>query len=649
MCGITGFWNDGPVRASEARATVDAMSAALAHRGPDDQGRWLEPSAGIVLGHRRLSIVDLSPGGHQPMTRIGGRHVLAYNGEVYNHAELRDELRGLGARFRGTSDTEVVLAAMDRWGVREAIERLNGMFALAVWDRAERRLTLVRDRLGIKPLYYGFVAGALLFGSELNPLRAYPGFHAPVDREALAAYMRYNVVPARRSIYRGIHKLPPGCFVQFRHPAQQVTPRTWWAAPDVVAAARQQPFRGSEGEAVEALDALLRDAVKRRMVADVPLGAFLSGGIDSSSVVALMQAQSAQPVRTFTIGFDDAAYNEADDARRVAEHLGASHTEQILRPQDALDVVPTLPRLFDEPFADSSQVPMHLVSRLARQHVTVALSGDGGDELFGGYNRHTWAPQIWKRTKRVPQRARRWIGRALSAVPPWAYDGGFEASQRLLPDRMRVRTPGDKMHKLASILGSASPQELYRTLVSHWERPLDVVKVAREAPADNARGVPSGLSFAEQMMLLDLRTYLPDDILTKVDRASMAVGLEARVPLLDHRVVSFAWSLPLELKIRNGQGKRALRKVLDRYVPRPLVDRAKMGFGLPIDRWLRGPLRPWAEALLAPERIRREGFLHPEPITEMWRSHLSGRVNAQHALWDVLMFQAWHEATLPAG
>ncbi len=646
MCGITGFWSDPPLPPEDARAQVQIMAAALEHRGPDDHGAWLDAPRGLALGHRRLSILDLSEEGHQPMARPHRRYVLCYNGEIYNFRELRADLEAEGLRFRGQSDTEILLGALHQWGLERALSRLNGMFAMAVWDLQTRQLTLVRDRLGIKPLYYGQLGAAVVFGSELAALTAFDGFDAPVDRSALAAYMRYNVVPAGASIYQGVRKLPPGCLVTFRHPRHTPAERRWWAADEVVAEARASCALRTPQDAVDAVEALLKDAVRQRMIADVPLGAFLSGGIDSTTVVALMRAVGGGPVRTFTIGFSEGAYNEAEDAKRVAAHLGVDHTELYLSPQDALDVVPRLPHMFDEPFADSSQIPTHLVSRLAREHVTVALSGDGGDELFGGYNRHTWAPGLWRRMRHVPAPVRRWAARRLRAVSPLAWDRGFAALGRALPPRLRVRTPGDKLHKLANVADADSAMAVYRRLVSHWPSPLEVVRADREAPAGGL-GAPGDLGFTETMMLQDLQRYLPDDILTKVDRASMAVGLEARVPLLDHRVVELAWSLPIGWKIRDGVGKWPLRQVLDRHVPRALVERPKMGFGIPIDAWLRGPLRDWAEALLRPGRLASEGYFHPAPIRRMWEAHLSGRCNAQHELWDVLMFQAWLESRQP--
>jgi asparagine synthase (glutamine-hydrolysing) len=651
MCGIAGFWSGEGAPGAELEALGRRMGMALSHRGPDGSGEWAEPEAGLLLAHRRLSILDLSPEGAQPMVSGSGRYVMSFNGEVYNFGELRRELEQGGARFRGHSDTEVMLAAFDAWGVQPAVRRFVGMFAFALWDRRERTLSLVRDRLGIKPLFYGWCGRTLLFGSELKALTAHPAFSAGVDRGALALLLRHDCVPAPYSIYQGIFKLPPGTVLTLRSAAERnAEPAAFWSAREVAERGAANPFGGSDQEAVDELDGLLREAVRLRMIADVPLGAFLSGGVDSSTVVALMQAQSERPVRTFSVGFHDEGYDEAGQARAVAAHLGTDHTELYVSPQDALAVVPRLPEMFDEPFADSSQIPTFLVSRLARQQVTVSLSGDGGDELFGGYNRHVWGPRVWRRMAPLPLPLRRAAARALTARTPESWDRLYGRAERVLPAALRQRTPGYKLHKLAGVLGSGSAEEMYRRLASHWRNPPAVVPGAVEPPTaltDSSRwaAVPG---VAETMMFLDLVTYLPDDILTKVDRASMAVSLEARVPLLDHRVVEFAWRLPLRMKLREGEGKWVLRRVLDRYVPRELVERPKMGFAVPLAAWLRGPLRDWAEALLDPRVLRTGGFFDPAPVRKAWAEHLSGADRGE-ALWDVLMFQAWLQArTAPA-
>ena len=656
MCGLAGLIDPhGRLDAAGLGHIARDMADALRHRGPDDHGVWTDDQAGVALGHRRLSIIDLSAAGHQPMVSHDGRYVIAYNGEIYNFQDLRTTLEGLGHSFRGHSDTEALLAAIVEWGPAEALVRCNGMFALALWDRHRRTLILARDRLGEKPLYFGWAGGAFLFASELKALRAYPGFAPDIDRGALALLLRHNYVPAPYTIHRGVYKLPPAAMLRLTGDMWARDPgladlearfEPYWSAREVAEAGTADPFRGSDEEAIEALDACLREAVASRMVADVPLGAFLSGGFDSSTVVALMQAQSSRAVRTFSIGFREAGYDEAQHAKAVANHLGTDHTELYVTPDEARAVIPRLPALYDEPFADSSQIPTFLVSQLARRHVTVSLSGDGGDELFGGYNRYFWATDLWKGFGRIPAPARRGLAAGVSRLSPDTWQRIFDRLGPVLPAKLRQPRAGEKMHKLAGILGAHGREALYYGLLSHWTSPVRVVRDSAEPATiltDPHRWAEVG-GFTPRMMYLDMVTYLPDDILTKVDRASMAVSLEARVPLLDHRVVEFAWRLPLSLKVRDGQGKWALRRVLDRYVPRTLTERPKMGFGVPIDHWLRGPLRDWAEALLDENRLRREGFFEPEPIRELWSEHLSGQGNWQYHLWDVLVFQAWHEA-----
>ncbi len=651
MCGITGFWQNAGEGEFELRSLTRRMAAQVAYRGPDDADEWIDHTCGISLGFRRLAIVDLSSAGRQPMQSASGRYVIIFNGEVYNFAAVRSELEQLGHGFRGGSDTEVLLTAIEEWGLPRAIQRFVGMFAFALWDRQERALHLVRDRLGIKPLYYGWHSGTFLFGSELKALAAHPAFHAEIDRDALALYMRHGYVPAPYAIYRGIHKLPPGTILTLRSQADVAAmPEPFWSAREVVEDGLANPFPYGESEAIAELDALLRDAVALRMIADVPLGAFLSGGIDSSTVVALMQAQSARPVKTFTIGFHEAGYDEAANAAAVAGHLGTDHTSLYVTPEEARAVIPQLPTMFDEPFADSSQIPTFLVSQLARRQVTVSLSGDGGDELFGGYNRYFWGRSIWRKIGWAPPAARTFGSRAITALSPGSWDRQFSRFDSLLPGALRQRTPGDKLHKLAGVLAAESPEELYRGLVSQWKQTDEVVVDACEPPTaitDRSRwaALPD---FTQRMMFLDLISYLPDDILTKVDRASMAVSLEARVPLIDHRVVAFAASVPLSMKVRDGQGKWLLRQVLYRYVPKALIERPKMGFGVPIDVWLRGPLREWAEELLDERRLRNEGFFHPAPIRQKWQEHLTGTRNWQYPLWNVLQFQAWLECWAPA-
>ena len=625
--------------------TISRMTDTLVHRGPDDGGVWEDRCAGVALGNRRLAIVDLSPEGHQPMRSADERYVLAFNGEIYNFPALRAELEQRGHRFRGHSDTEVMLAAFTEWGLENALGRFNGMFAFALWDREERVLHLARDRFGEKPLYYGWMGGALLFGSELKAMKTHPRFRGEVSRDALALYMRHNYVPAPYSIYEGVHKLPPGTRMTVDEAGDASEPIPYWSAREIAERGVAEPFEGSDADAVEALNALLRESVALRMVADVPLGAFLSGGIDSSTIVALMQAQSERPVKTFSIGFHEEDYSEAKHAKEVARHLGTDHTELYLTPEEAMAVIPRLPALYDEPFSDSSQIPTHLVSELARQHVTVSLSGDGGDELFGGYKRYALGRDLWKRIGWAPPAGRHAAGRAISAIPVETLNKRLSRFSRLAGRYGRTGDVGDKLHKLAGVLSVDRPEEMYHGLVSHWKEPASVVPGANEPPTvltDPALWADVG-SFTERMMYLDSVSYLPDDILAKVDRASMGVSLEARVPMLDHRLYEFAWGLPLSMKVRGGEGKWVLRRVLDKYVPPELTERPKMGFGVPIGAWLRGPLREWAEDLLSEGRLREEGFFDPLPIREKWSEHLSGQRNWQAHLWDVLMFEAWLE------
>ena len=645
MCGIAGLLqlNGGADSAAQARA----MAEQIVTRGPDDAGAWTEGP--VALAHRRLSILDLSPAGHQPMHSASGRYVVVFNGEIYNHAELRAQLGAIGKApaWRGHSDTEALLAAVEAWGMEDALRRCVGMFAIALWDRQRQELTLARDRLGEKPLYYGWQGqgdrAVFLFGSELKALRAHPSFNAALNRNALALYLRHNYIPAPHSIYEGISKLQPGCMLTVSPKCHEPKQAAYWSAIEVFAdgAKSRREYR-SPHEAVDQLESLLKSAVAQQMVADVPLGAFLSGGIDSSTIVALMQAQSSRPVKTFTIGFHEAGYNEAEHAKAVARHLGTEHTELYVTPQEAMAVIPRLPSMYDEPFADSSQIPTFLVSELARQHVTVSLSGDAGDELFSGYTRYTVASNAWSKLARTPLALRRAAARAITSVSPQTWS----AFGNLLPSSRFRHRLGDKLHKGAGMLAITSIDGLYQGLVSHWPDPARLVIDGHEPPTlltGKSPQLPS-LDPVERMMALDLLTYLPDDILVKVDRASMAVSLESRVPMLDHRVVEFAWNLPQSLKQRDGVGKWTLRQVLYRHVPQELFERPKMGFGVPIDSWLRGPLRDWADALLSESRLRREGYLRPEPIRQKWIEHLDGSRNWAYHLWDVLMFQSWLEA-----
>ena len=646
MCGIAGFiTTTSRADADGLRAKARTMADALLHRGPNDGDVWLDTKLGVALAHRRLAILDLSPAGHQPMHSACGRYVAAYNGEIYNWGELRSELDALGRApaWRGHSDTEVLLAGIVAWGLEETLRRARGMLALALWDRQEKTLTLARDRIGEKPLYYGRVGGAFIFGSELKALRTLPDARFDLDPGALALMLRYGYVPAPHSIYQGIFKLMPGMLLQVPADGSFGDPKPWWSFAMAAQEGAGNRRALSDDEAVDSLETVLSAAIGEQMVADVPLGALLSGGLDSSMVVALMQKRSTRPVRTFTIGFAEGDYNEATHAKAVARHLGTEHTELHVAPAQAREIIPRLPDIYDEPFADSSQIPTTLLCALTQKHVTVCLSGDAGDELFGGYNRYFWATSLWRRIGHVPPWLRRASAGGLTTVPARFWNGTFSALSSLLPTQLRVSNPGDKLHKLADILGAPSPEDLYRELVSQWRGPLPLRGIA-EPPtflADPSHW-PALPSFTERMMAVDTLTYLPDDILVKVDRAAMAASLETRVPFLDPRVIDFAWNLPLRQKVRDGQGKWLLRQLLYRHVPKAMVDRPKQGFGVPIEHWLRGPLRDWAEDLLSPTALAADGLLDPAPIRAMWQRHLSGR-NVQHALWNVLMYQAWRK------
>jgi len=646
MCGIAGFWERGPVRAEQCRDRVVCMTDTLRHRGPDDAGEFVEAETGLALGARRLAIVDLSAHGHQPMASPDGRYVLAYNGEVYNHAELRAELEDAGTRFRGTSDTEVLVTAVQHWGLGTALARCNGMFALALWDRRERRLHLARDRFGEKPLYYGWAGTSFLFGSELKALRAHGALRAEVDRDVLALYFRHSCVPAPYAIYRGIAKLPAASVVTVGEdtaPGTMPAPEAFWSFKAVAEAGAADTVTGPVDAVTDELDATLRRAVGLRMHADVPLGAFLSGGIDSSLVVALMAVQATSAVRTFTIAFDHAGYDEADEARAVAAHLGTEHHELLVTADDALDTVAALPHIYDEPFGDSSQIPTAVLARLTRAHVTVALSGDGGDELFGGYNRYAWAERFWRRVEPVPRPLRHLAGAALGSVPAAWWDRGFASAGRVVAPLGRLRMPGTKLAKVARALPAADLHATYVALASHSQDPGRLVPGAVEPPTLLSRPAlwPAGAEGVEHMMFLDTMTYLPDDILAKVDRATMAASLEGRMPFLDPAVAALAWRLPTDMKVRAGTGKWLLRRLLHRYVPAALVERPKAGFGVPLAAWLRGPLRSWAGALLERARIEREGYLDAQSVDRLWRQHLTGRADRSYELWDVLMFEAW--------
>lgn len=640
MCGIAGFF--GQFDAELMSTMALAMADRIAYRGPDDFGVWVDTETGIALAHRRLAIVDLSPAGHQPMLSASGRFVLVFNGEIYNHLELRAQLgaQGHAPAWRGHSDTETLLAAIEAWGLHSTLKACVGMFAIALWDTQEKTLSLARDRFGEKPLYYGWQNGVLLFGSELKAIGAHPNFERRINRDAVALLLRYNYIPAPYSIWQGISKLPQATTITLRIGQTDAKPEAYWSLATVAENGQLSPFTGSESEAAETLHDVLSQSIRGQMLADVPLGALLSGGIDSSMVVALMQSQSSRPVKTYSIGFHEKQFDESGYARDVAKHLGTEHTELFMSAKDVFNAVPNMPHMYDEPFADSSQLPTSLVMALARQHVTVALSGDGGDELFGGYNRYLMSPKVWKAMQLVPAPLRGTLGKALQAVSPQHWDQLAKPFAHLIKQNMI----GNKVHNLSNrLINVKSFDDLIMSLTSEWNEQSAVVIGAGHAVSfiNQPSLWPDIRDPASRIMFVDSMTYMPDDILVKVDRAAMAVSLETRAPFLDHRVAELAWRLPISMKIHDGSGKHILRQVLYKYVPRQLIDRPKMGFSIPIDQWLRHELRDWAEALLAPERLKQEGFFDVAMVQEAWQVHLSGSRNYSARLWSVLMFQAW--------
>lgn len=649
MCGITGCIIPAQSVSQENLTfwTRNATSA-LRHRGPDDGGVWIDSKAGIGLGHRRLSIIDVSSHGHQPMVSHDGRFVMTYNGEIYNFQELRSALEANSVPFRGHSDTEVLLAGIVNWGLEETLQRTNGMFALALWDRSRRSLHLARDRFGQKPLYYGWAGKFFIFGSSLAALRQYPDYQREIDRDAVALLLRHSNIPAPYTIYKNSWKLVPGTSLKLGENELNTQnlpePKQYWSAERAALDASDKPIPTSSGEAiVDSLDTILKTAIRKCMVSDVPLGAFLSGGIDSSIVVSIMQTQAKNSVKTFTIGFTDTQYDEAQYANKIAQYLNTEHTDLYVTAQDAQRVIPKLPDIYDEPFADSSQIPTYLVSKLASQQVRVCLSGDGGDELFGGYNRYTWSRNLQLAINSVPLSIRAWGARNLRQVPPHFWDWIYSKTPPYAPQNSRLTQLGDKLYKLAEVIDASTKEEMYWRLISQWKYPEEVLLDAREYQTRTNQwdSWPAMSSFTQQMMMLDTIQYLPDDILVKLDRASMSVGLEARAPLLDHSVFEFAWALPEELKIQNGAGKWIVKKLLERYIPRHLFDRPKMGFGVPIGHWLRNDLREWAEDLLLSPKLTNDGFFQNDVVNRIWSEHLTGKKNHQHVLWPLLMFQAW--------
>ncbi|MEH8200902.1 asparagine synthase (glutamine-hydrolyzing) [Aeromonas veronii] len=642
MCGLAGFYTNKEL-IDDVKSILDVMGAAIINRGPDSSGTWYNSEDGIGFVHRRLAIVDLSEAGHQPMTSNTGRYILVYNGEIYNNGELRCELEQIYPReWRGHSDTETLLAAIEQWGLKITLQKATGMFALALWDTQSKKLQLARDRFGEKPLYYGWLNDVFLFGSQLNALRCHPIFQPEINRDSITLLLRHNYIPAPYSIYKDVYKLLPGSILTLAlETGKTVDIETYWSARDVMSRCSSNEDTAPVEEQLATLEKTLKKAVARQMVADVPLGAFLSGGVDSSLVVALMQAQSTVPIKTFSIGFDDPRFNEAEFAKSVAKHLGTEHTELYVTAEDALAVVPKLADIYDEPFSDSSQIPTYLVSQIARQHVTVSLSGDAGDELFCGYNRYLLTARLWNKISSVPIPLRRILATILKVIPVKSWNG----ISKILPMKVQISNFGDKLHKAAAVLTCRDVEELYLGLVSHWQKPEEIVLGSKE-PKTVLTDPERKAKFSDpilQMMAQDTLSYLPDDILVKVDRAAMAVSLETRVPFLDHEVLEHAWRLPKKLKLNEGQSKWCLRQILYRYVPKNLIERPKMGFAVPLDSWLRGPLRAWAEDLLDETRLLNEGFFNSSLVRKMWQEHLSGKRNWQYQLWDILMFQLWYQ------
>lgn len=646
MCGIAGFWCPRGVP-GEPEVLLRQMTDTLRHRGPDDSGYHWDAARGLGMGHRRLSIVDLAPTGRQPMKSRSGRYLIVFNGEIYNHQALRSELALGGGLFRGHSDTEVMLEAIEQWGLAGALSRFVGMFAFALWDCHASELTLVRDRFGKKPLYVTADSSGIAWASEVRAFRALPWFDRSISPSSVAAYLALGYVPGPSSIYAAGARVEPGCFAVFRRVGPLQLSRTdvrYWSARDVRAAGRANPLAGEDLEVLDSLEALLRDAVGLRMVADVPLGAFLSGGVDSSLIAALMQSQSRTPVKTFTIGFADKEYDESVHAAAVARHLGTQHTSVTLSAEEALARVPYLAAASDEPLGDSSQLPTLLVSHIARRDVTVALSGDGGDEVFCGYNRYLAGQATWRRLVKLPHMARSSLAAMFRSVSPSRWNALAALVRPMVPNRFNIQAPGERIHKLARVLDANGPADFYRRLVTQETAASSLVRGAGAFALPDLQfldGEVSEAAFVEEMMLADTLSYLPDDILVKVDRATMAVSLEARAPLLDHRVYEMAMRMPLNFKLRGGVGKWALRELLYRYVPRSLVERPKTGFGIPLATWLRGPLRPWAESLLDRDRLKRDGYLDVSAVRSLWERFLSGTLHEPHLVWHLVMFQSW--------
>lgn len=646
MCGIAGFLQPQSFSSASGTTILKQMANTIIHRGPDDQGFWLDNEKGIALAHQRLSILDLSPSGNQPMISRSGRYAIVFNGEIYNHLDVRSKLVGLNIDWRGHSDTETLLAAFEHWGIKSTIEKCVGMFAFAVWDKKTNNLILARDRMGEKPIYFGWQGmgnnSCFIFGSELKALKAHPSFSGEVNQEALNYFTTYGYIPAPYSIFTGIKKLEPGHLLTVSASEKEPQITAYWSFEKVALGGNSNPTKLDERSAIDTLESFLMSAVKQQMIADVPVGAFLSGGIDSSTVVSLMQAQSTDPIKTFSIGFNEKHYDEAAAAKEVASFLGTDHTELYVTPQDALDLIPNLPHLYCEPFADSSQIPTLLISSLAKQKVKVSLSGDGGDEIFGGYNRHIFTNKLWSKISRLPSGMRQLLANLIFSAPPQTINRVYERLEFFIPNSLLSKNLGEKMHKVARILPSQNIEELYFGLTSSGfpEDTLDYNLHFKDEISTILSSLPQ-LSNAEKMMALDSILYLPNDILVKLDRAAMSQSLETRAPFLDHRVVEFAWKIPQSMKIKNNTSKWILRKILHKRIPEKMVNRPKMGFGVPIDGWLRGPLKEWAVDLLDKSRLKNDGFFDADIVQNKWMEHLSGKRNSHHQLWNILMFQAW--------
>ena len=644
MCGIAGFIDLNGFSLLQAQNIGKSMGKAIQHRGPDDSGLWIEKDYGVVLVHQRLAILDLTQFGHQPMLSGSGRYVICFNGEIYNHKQLRSELdlNGEAPNWRGHSDTETILACFDAYGIKQTLKKLVGMFSIALWDKSTKQIFLARDRMGEKPLYYGKHGKLLLFSSELKALHAHPNFSPNINKDSLSLYIRYNYIPQPFSIYRGIKKLPPGHFVRLK---QNTKPEPFYSLSHTVTSGKMNIFKGSETEVINRVENTLKNTVKSQMQSDVPLGAFLSGGVDSSLILALMQEQQSRRVQSFSIGFDDKNYNEAPFAKKIAKYIGTDHSELYVDARQARNIIPYLPKIYDEPFSDSSQIPTLLLTQFAKKSVKVSLSGDGGDEIFGGYNRYTWVKRSWPKFRYIPKPFKNLMAKLITSIPPSRWNIIAEPILSIMPQKFQYVNFGDKLHKLSSILNCVSTEELYRTLISNCDTPNDIVISGKEPKTklNFDDGILNALSNVEKLMFYDTLMYLSDDILVKVDRAAMNFSLETRAPFLDHRLIDLAWQLPFNFKIRNGINKWCLRELLYKRIPKQLIERPKMGFGVPIGDWLKGPLREWVFDLLDKKRMEQSGYFKTSEIHERLEQHISGKKNWQYFLWNILMFETWRK------